>query len=79
MLEFVNGHRSIVQFREDAENKYEVISDLQEELQELDSQIDHKQWLPVVSNCPDQNGWIRVKTHGLDDYTIHQHCPLQHI
>eukprot|EP01059_Diplonema_ambulator_P026420 TRINITY_DN43711_c0_g1_i1.p1 TRINITY_DN43711_c0_g1~~TRINITY_DN43711_c0_g1_i1.p1 ORF type:complete len:258 (+),score=61.50 TRINITY_DN43711_c0_g1_i1:70-843(+) len=78
IMSFVDGKEVVVPFPKDAATKYEVVQDLQEKLHEHDT-VDRKTWLGAVANSPDKNTWVRVKKHGLDDFTINEHCPMRYM
>eukprot|EP01063_Lacrimia_lanifica_P006860 TRINITY_DN14331_c0_g1_i1.p2 TRINITY_DN14331_c0_g1~~TRINITY_DN14331_c0_g1_i1.p2 ORF type:complete len:285 (+),score=98.02 TRINITY_DN14331_c0_g1_i1:69-923(+) len=77
-LQFVDGSEHVVLFEMDAQSKTDVVRHLQEQLHELDK-VDRNTWMGAVSASPDKNAWVRVKKHGLDDYTIQEHCPLRYM
>ncbi|KAJ9446373.1 hypothetical protein DIPPA_10596 [Diplonema papillatum] len=78
ILSFVDGTEAIVLFEDDTPSKYEAIYHLQQRIHELDK-VDRKKYLPIVTNAKDVNGWVRVKSHGLDSYTINEHAPLRYV
>eukprot|EP00755_Sulcionema_specki_P031317 Sspe_Gene.96403::Locus_69083_Transcript_1_1_Confidence_1.000_Length_999::g.96403::m.96403 len=79
VVKMVDGTERVVPFPADCTSKHDVIYRLQEEIHKLDAGVDKNKYYGVICNTRDKNGWIRVKTHNLDAYTIEEHCPKQYV
>eukprot|EP01065_Artemidia_motanka_P018316 TRINITY_DN21637_c0_g1_i1.p1 TRINITY_DN21637_c0_g1~~TRINITY_DN21637_c0_g1_i1.p1 ORF type:complete len:281 (+),score=40.14 TRINITY_DN21637_c0_g1_i1:86-928(+) len=79
IVKMIDGQQSILKFLTEHSTKYEVINELQIRVAKMDAAVDKDKWNAPMMARPDHNDWVRVKKHGLDDYTINVHCPLRYV